>query len=192
MFEPFFSTKSQGRGLGLAVVYGIVKNHKGHIAVESEIGKGTTIRILLPAVKRIMPPADQPKEREHHGKETILLVDDETIVLDITKQLLEKLGFHVLTAHNGKEAIHIAENHEGPIEVALLDLGMPVMDGYEAFPILQQRRPDMKILICSGYAPNGPAQELLDSGAIAFVQKPFYLDTLCEAIQAALDGKSLQ
>ncbi|MFH1011754.1 MAG: PAS domain-containing protein [bacterium] len=190
MFEPFYSTKFDGRGLGLAVVYGIVKNHGGYVTARSETGKGTTIVVFFPAVHRASPPAPKLKPMAPTKVETVLLIDDETMVLDITKQLLERMGYHVLTAMNGREAVDIAEVYRGDIGVALLDIGMPVMDGYEAFPLLQKRRPDMKILVCSGYAANGPGQELIRAGAAGFIQKPFTLTTLVEAIEMALDGKS--
>ncbi len=190
MFDPFFSTKFQGRGLGLAVVYGIVKNHKGYISAESQVGKGTVIAVLLPAVRRLARLTPETAVPAHHGSETVLLIDDEAMVIDITRQLLEKLGYRVLTANDGREAVQVAETYQGSIDLALLDLGMPVMDGYQAFPLLQKHRPDMKILVCTGYAANGPAEDLIRAGAVNFIQKPFGLDTLSEAIRMALDGKS--
>jgi len=190
MFDPFFSTKFQGRGLGLAVVYGIVKNHKGYISAESQVGKGTVIAVLLPAVRRLARLTPETAVPAHHGSETVLLIDDEAMVIDITRQLLEKLGYRVLTANDGREAVQVAETYQGSIDLALLDLGMPVMDGYQAFPLLQKHRPDMKILVCTGYAANGPVEDLIRAGAVNFVQKPFGLDTLSEAIRMALDGKS--
>lgn len=190
LFEPFFTTKSLGRGLGLAVVYGIVKNHKGWVTAESEVGRGTAVVVLLPAKRRPTPPEPEPTLAVRRGSETMLLIDDEAVVLDITKQLLEKLGYRVLIAHNGQEAMQVTENYEGDIDLALLDLAMPTMDGYQAFPLLRKQRPDMKILICSGYAPDGPAEDLIRAGAVTFLQKPFGLDALSEAIRTALDGKS--
>jgi two-component system cell cycle sensor histidine kinase/response regulator CckA len=192
MFEPFYSTKFDGRGLGLAVVYGIVKNHRGYVTARSETGKGTTILVFFPAIRRAHPAAPKAEAVGAKEPQTVLLIDDEAVVLDITRQLLERTGYRVLVACNGREAVDIAETHRGDIAIALLDIGMPVMDGYEAFPLLRKRRPEMKIVVCSGYAANGPGQELIDAGAAGFIQKPFTLDSLLGAIETALEARPAQ
>lgn len=188
VFEPFFSTKAQGRGLGLAAAYGIVKNHNGAIYVENAADHGTTISIYIPATEKEIEKEDVANTDIAEGSETVLVIDDEPMVLTVTQQLLEHFGYDVICAKNGREAVDIAESHSGDIGVALLDMGMPIMGGAEAFPLLAQARPSMKIIICSGYELAGASQTLLDSGASAFVQKPFLPQDLCSEIRKALDS----
>jgi len=188
VFEPFFSTKFLGRGLGLATVFGIIKNNGGHIFVDSEPDKGTSFQIFLPALD-VQKIIEKKKETEVvSGSETILVIDDDYMVLDVTKHILETFGYNVLVAHSGYEAIDICRQFKNKIHVALLDIGMPVFGGAEAFPILKDARPDMKIIICSGYELDGETQEILDGGADAFVQKPFKAGSLMMTIKNVLES----
>ena len=190
IFEPYYTTKFDGRGLGLAVVYGVVRNHNGSIDVESAVGKGTTFRLYFPSAETLAPAAPMPSVHIPRAETaTILLIDDDVMVLQVVRQLLETLDYRVLTASNGRDALRVVETYEDEIDIAMLDLGMPVMNGHEAFPLLKECRPDMKILICSGYSANGPAKELLDQGAAGFVPKPFDLETLSNALEDALNGR---
>jgi PAS domain S-box-containing protein len=189
IFEPFFSTKFQGRGLGLAAAYGIVKNHRGYIGVESETGRGTTFSAYFPAVEPL--PARPPVAAEPFptGDETILLVDDDDAVIDVTSSILEKLQYRVLVARHGIEAVEIARTHPDEIHLVILDLGMPLAGGAEAYPFLKAARPDVKIMISSGYEMNEVVQGLLAAGADAFLQKPYRVSALARGIRRVLERK---
>jgi len=190
IFEPFFSTKFQGRGLGMAAVYGIVKNHGGWIHVESQPSRGTQVAIYLPAVEAAGIKKEKiPETTSAMGTETILIIEDKSIVRDISRAMLEKLGFHVLEARTGKEAIEIAETYPGDIDLALLDIILPDMGGDTIFPRIKRSRPDLKIVICSGYEIDGPVQDLLDAGAEDFIRKPFTFATLSAVVMALVERR---
>ncbi len=190
VFEPFFSTKFTGRGLGLSATYGIIKNHGGNIIIKSEVGVGTICKIFLPAIelkKNIIENKEKKDKSVPKGNETILIIDDEPMVLDITKEILENFAYKTLTANNGKEAIDISREFDGDIHLAILDMGMPIMDGSETFKLLKELRPEIKIIICSGYELDYAAQLLLDKGANTFIQKPFRLKNLVEEVRRVID-----
>ncbi len=186
LFEPFFTTKSPGRGLGMAAAYGFVKNHNGWISVYSEAGRGTVVRIYLPAVEAPATIPATPIRELPRGSGTILIVEDEEMVMEVSQALLERLGYRVLTAVNGQEAVNIAKSYDGKIDLVLLDIILPDIEGGEVYPQLMQARPNLKVIVCSGYSVDGPAREILDLGAQSFLQKPFSLKSLLEKLEEVL------
>ncbi len=196
IFDPFFTTKEMGRGtgLGLASVYGIIKNHEGYIDVFSEKGKGTTIELYLPAtaegIKEVSTKRDVQDEIVR-GTETILLVDNEDMIIDIGEEMLKLLGFKVLLARSGREAVEIvskAGREKGipPIDLVILDMIMPDMGGGETYDRLKAVDPNIKILLSSGYSIDGEATRILDRGCNGFIQKPFNPAQLSRKIKEVL------
>jgi CheY-like chemotaxis protein len=192
IFEPFFTTKgmARGTGLGLASVYGIVKAHGGYIEVGSKKGHGTTFSIYLPASseKVALKEVELP-EKILKGKETILLVDDEDMVLDVGEQMLKKLGYEVLLAEGGREAIELYNKNRDIIDMVLLDMIMPEMGGGETYDRMKEINPDIKVLLSSGYSVDGQATEILKRGCDGFIQKPFDMQGLSQRIRKILDLK---
>ncbi len=193
IFEPFFTTKFQGRGMGMAAVYGIVKNHDGRIYLDSELGKGTVVRIYLPAIEAkeevkedvTLSPALKPAM----GEGTILVIEDEEVLVEMFKKILERLGYRVFEAKTGREGVEIVKTFDGQIDLALLDIKLPDMDGGRVYPLIMEARPDLKVIVCSGYSIHGPAQDILDAGAEGFIQKPFSIVTFAEKLKEVLEGK---
>lgn len=190
IFEPFYTTKGQGKGtgLGLATVYGIIKNHNGYIHVYSEPGIGTTFSIYLPiSGKEIIE--EQKEQKVLKGDATVLIVDDEENIRVIIQKQLESLGYKVIIAADGKEAVAIVEEKKDEIDLVLLDLIMPNMAGREAFHEIKKIKPDIKVVLVSGFSQNGKASEILREGALGFIQKPFKLYELSKIINETLQRK---
>jgi PAS domain S-box-containing protein len=190
IFEPFFTTKGpgQGTGLGLASVYGIIKNHAGFIGVESAMGNGTTFTLLLPATERQVDEDKTPTAAIQRGSGTILVVDDEAQIVKFCARLLQKFGYEVLTAAGGRQAIELVRRLGSKISLVLLDMTMPQMSGRETYETLQKIRPGIKVLLSSGSAVEGQAQQLLDSGCNGFIQKPFDAVVLSAKVGEILQG----
>ena len=189
IFEPFFTTKFQGRGMGMAAVYGIVRNHDGGIYVDSELGTGTTVRIYLPAIEVEIEKPKEAKAEVSTGSGTILMIEDEDVVIEVTQAMLEMLGYRVMVAKTGKDAIHIAETFDGEIDLALLDIKLPDIDGRNLYPLIMKARSNLKVIVFSGYSIDGPAREILDEGAQGFIQKPFSLAALSDTLKEVLGGE---
>jgi len=191
IFEPFFSTKEPGRGtgLGLAMVFGIVKQHGGHITCESQPGHGTTFRIYFPVSEGELAQVDVSDDRAPlTGSETILLVDDEEPVRKLGQRILVPAGYTVLTATNGKEALDLYVREKDSIDLVILDLVMPEMDGRSCYEALQLIDPEIKIILTSGYGSAGTRRIAEELGARAFVTKPYDVPRLLQSIRDAVSG----
>jgi len=188
IFEPFFTTKEMGRGtgLGLASVYGIVKSHGGYINVYSEQDHGTTFTIYLPASKKEAAAEEDILAAVTKGTGTILLIDDEQMILDVGRELLEELGYTVLPVLGGRDAVDAFEKKQDKVDLVIMDMIMPEMSGSETFDRLKEIKPDAKILLSSGYSINGQAAKILRRGCDGFIQKPFNMHQLGDKIHKIL------
>jgi PAS domain S-box-containing protein len=189
IFEPFFTTKEMGRGtgLGLASAYGIIKNHGGIINVNSEKGKGTTFSIYLPASEKKLAKAEESSDNISRGTETILLVDDEDMIIDVADEILQEMGYNVLCARGGKEALEIYEQKRKDIDMVILDMIMPDMGGGETYDKMKEINPNVRVLLSSGYSIDGEASQILERGCDGFIQKPFAMEQLSRSIRNVLD-----
>lgn len=186
IFDPFFTTKSkkEGTGLGLATVYSIIENHNGIISVYSEKGKGTIFNIYLPVTdKDVVSNINHLKNKSvFTGEGTILVIDDELILQDVLTRMLNKIGFDVITAGNGRIGLELYKKNREKIKIVLLDINMPEMSGKVTFKELKKINPELKVLIATGFTLNEEVQELLDMGADGYIKKPFDLLTLSQKI----------
>jgi len=189
IFEPFFTTKEMGRGtgLGLASAYGIIKAHGGYIDVESKKDRGTTFSIYLPALEIKVERKPEQSGQSIKGNETVLFVDDEEVVLEVSSLMLQHLGYSVYEAKGGKEALNIYEDNKDQIDLVVLDMIMPDMGGSDTYDRLREINSDVKVLLSSGFSLDGQAEEILKRGCNGFIQKPFNLIELSQKIKDVLN-----
>jgi len=191
IFDPFFTTKERGKGtgLGLSTVYGIVRQHQGHVSVSTEPGRGSTFKVYFPAVQDDLPevPEEPPVAVQSAGHETVLIVEDEEIVRKVALDVLQMLGYKVLAASNPEQAISISQRHDGPIQLLLTDVALPKMDGTMLFRTLSPSRKDMKVLYVSGYTQDSIVEHGVLKPGVHFLQKPFTLDGLAAKVREVLD-----
>jgi PAS domain S-box-containing protein len=189
IFDPFFTTKEmeRGTGLGLASAYGIIKNHNGIINVHSKKGEGAAFEIYLPASKKKVLPEKPGPKRILTGTGTILLVDDNPHIVDVGKRMLQRMGFTVFAAKSGEEASQILEENKDKIDLIILDIIMPGLDGGKTYDLLKKINPGIKVLLSSGYGMKEKAEELMKKGCDAFIQKPFGMNELSMKVNKLLE-----
>jgi CheY-like chemotaxis protein len=194
IFEPFFTTKDVGKGtgLGLASAYGIIKNHNGIIRVYSEIGHGTTFNIYLPAADDEVAEDIIVTSELLKGKEKILLVDDEEETIQVEELMLKELGYSVLPALSGQEAVQLYKENMADLDLVALDMIMPEMNGKDTFNELKMLNPKAKVLLVSGYSLNKQIEELMERGCDGFIQKPFDIVQLSQKLREVLEDRKLK
>lgn len=188
IFDPFFSTKFIGRGLGLSAAYGIIANHKGWIAASSARGEGTEIRVYLPllAAKETVPSETTLPQSAAIGDATLLVVEDEPLVTDAVCVLLEKMNYRVLRAETGRDALEALRTSDIPVDLVLLDVRLPDLEANVVYQEMRKIQPGIRVVVWSGYDKRGPVEDLLDAGADGFIQKPFSKDCLIEKVLSVL------
>lgn len=187
IFEPFFTTKFQGRGLGMAAVYGLVRRHGGYLDVASEENQGTTVSVYLPLTEKQEQRGMKSIQKMVEGNGTILVVDDEEMVLSLGSEIVKMMGYDVLEAKNGGEAVEIYRENKDKVDMVILDMAMPDMNGGEAYHRMKEIDPEVKVLLTSGYGIEGQAGEIMKHGCDAFIQKPFSISNLSGKIREVLE-----
>jgi two-component system cell cycle sensor histidine kinase/response regulator CckA len=193
VFDPFFTTKFWGRGLGMAAVRGIVRGHKGGIRIYSEVGKGTTFKVIFPAKTDLgtssLKKLDNKGLRQFRQEGVVLVVDDEATVRDIAKEMLAEIGLRVITASDGYQAVEVFRENIDEISCVLLDLTMPGLDGTQVFQEMQAISSDVKVILSSGYNEQDATQRFVGKGLAGFIQKPYSMAKLAEKLNEVFSKK---
>ena len=195
VFESFFTTKEKGKGtgLGLATVYGIVKHHNGHIIIESEPGKGSSVHLYFPLpakMDEVSYPSKMQPENIRGNNETVFLIEDEELLLNLVKSLLEGHGYRVITAMNGEEAIHVYREHIGTIDLVLTDMDIPKLSGEQIYSVFRELNPAVKLIFASGFIEPEIKAEMFRRGARSFLEKPYRPMEILKSVREALDHKA--